>query len=652
MPSLIPSRIVLRHSNTQGAKPSESDLLPGEVYLNIPDNKLYYKNNDEVNPIIEINLSPSTNLIHVRDIRLSVDGDIYAVYSDGSESSSLGNITGPSGRGLAIDGVVDYVDQLPDSSAIANVLNKNGTLFIVRLGDDDETPFYPVGPRIYSYSTSGGGTWTVLTGATVAASGLNGTNGNTIISGTAAAPLIGEGQNGDYYLDKINYVLFGPKSAGVWPSTGVDLKGPVGDIGPQGPQGPAGIQGPAGPNDITNTTATNFTNGNVLFANSGFVSSLSRSGIDTRTSFPNADVTAATSAGTANTLVRRSANGGASFSDGVYVGTTGIGATGTAIYGNGVTFTGSFKSVLLDAPSGNHTNSLPSSGGTLALASQIPTLGTNVATFLAMPTSANLAAAVTGETGTNKLVFSDAPELNSPTLNTPTLNGITQPSIADIVRQRASENRIACVHFEDFFGTNSLTGLDDNNFSVPEANYPLAFGVIRMNAPDTLNARAGGKIHLQVPNAVGIEYAYGFSLPSINDIEFYAGSGYGTTYIGIAYISGENSNRFVLRSTSPVAPFLIELGTHTVQAGSYNSGTRYQVYIRYNSATQVSVKIQLAAHNVTTWTTIYDSVVTIPSGTVPTFERCSPLIGLRNLTSTAKQVNCDWMSVYHSGILR
>ena len=46
-------------------------------------------------------------------------------------------------------------------------------------------------------------------------------------------------------------------------------------------------------------------------------------------------------------------------------------------------------------------------------------LGNNVATFLATPTSANLAAAVTDETGTGSLVFSNSPTLVTPILGTP-----------------------------------------------------------------------------------------------------------------------------------------------------------------------------------------------------------------------------------------
>ena len=47
------------------------------------------------------------------------------------------------------------------------------------------------------------------------------------------------------------------------------------------------------------------------------------------------------------------------------------------------------------------------------------TFGSGVATFLATPSSANLAAAVTGETGTGALVFATSPTLVTPALGTP-----------------------------------------------------------------------------------------------------------------------------------------------------------------------------------------------------------------------------------------
>jgi hypothetical protein len=54
----------------------------------------------------------------------------------------------------------------------------------------------------------------------------------------------------------------------------------------------------------------------------------------------------------------------------------------------------------------------------LPITTGVSGLGTNVATFLATPTSANLMAAVTDETGTGTLVFSNSPTVSSLTINT------------------------------------------------------------------------------------------------------------------------------------------------------------------------------------------------------------------------------------------
>jgi hypothetical protein len=56
----------------------------------------------------------------------------------------------------------------------------------------------------------------------------------------------------------------------------------------------------------------------------------------------------------------------------------------------------------------------------LPVGSGISGLGLNVATFLATPTSANLASAVTDETGTGELVFADTPTLITPNIGAAT----------------------------------------------------------------------------------------------------------------------------------------------------------------------------------------------------------------------------------------
>ena len=115
---------------------------------------------------------------------------------------------------------------------------------------------------------------------------------------------------------------------------------------------------------------------------------------------------------------------------------TSVGGTGTV---NGLTLTGTVTS------SGNLTL-----GGTLAnvdLTSQvtgtlpvanggtgITSFGSGVATFLGTPSSANLATAVTDETGTGSLVFATSPALTTPKITT----GIQNASAATVISMDSS----------------------------------------------------------------------------------------------------------------------------------------------------------------------------------------------------------------------
>lgn len=61
----------------------------------------------------------------------------------------------------------------------------------------------------------------------------------------------------------------------------------------------------------------------------------------------------------------------------------------------------------------------------LPISTGVSGLGTGVATFLTTPTSANLASAVTNETGSGSLVFATSPTLVTPVLGTPTSGTLT-----------------------------------------------------------------------------------------------------------------------------------------------------------------------------------------------------------------------------------
>lgn len=98
----------------------------------------------------------------------------------------------------------------------------------------------------------------------------------------------------------------------------------------------------------------------------------------------------------------------------------------TAAYATPPTGTGAFvkqTSPTLITP----VLGVPSSGTltncTGFAASNLTGLGANVGTWLATPTSANLQAAVTGETGSGGLVFATSPALTTPTITGATING-------------------------------------------------------------------------------------------------------------------------------------------------------------------------------------------------------------------------------------
>lgn len=115
-------------------------------------------------------------------------------------------------------------------------------------------------------------------------------------------------------------------------------------------------------------------------------------------------------------------------------GSISIGFSGTLPVANGgtgvTTSTGSGSVVLSTSPTlttpilGTPQSGTLSSCTGLPISTGVSGLGTNVATFLATPSSANLASAVTDETGTGALVFA-----NTPTLTTPNIGAATGTSV-------------------------------------------------------------------------------------------------------------------------------------------------------------------------------------------------------------------------------
>ena len=112
--------------------------------------------------------------------------------------------------------------------------------------------------------------------------------------------------------------------------------------------------------------------------------------------------------------------------------TVAVASCSSANLASGVTDeTGSGSAVFASSPTLVTPNLGTPASATLTNATGLPIstgvsgLGTGVATFLATPSSANLAAAVTGETGTGAAVFASSPALTTPDLGTPSAATLT-----------------------------------------------------------------------------------------------------------------------------------------------------------------------------------------------------------------------------------
>jgi hypothetical protein len=108
-------------------------------------------------------------------------------------------------------------------------------------------------------------------------------------------------------------------------------------------------------------------------------------------------------------------------------------------------------------------------------------LGTNIATFLATPSSANLAAALTDETGSGSAVFA-----TSPTVNNPTVTNYVESVVA--IGTVSSSHTIALTN--GTVQTATLTASTACTFTMPTATAGKSFILLLKQAASTGNGTA------------------------------------------------------------------------------------------------------------------------------------------------------------------
>jgi hypothetical protein len=142
---------------------------------------------------------------------------------------------------------------------------------------------------------------------------------------------------------------------------------------------------------------------------------------------------------------------------------------GTAI--SAATTTGTGDVVLANSPTlvtpalGTPSALVLTNATGLPVASGISGLGTGVATWLATPSSANLAAAVTDETGSGALVFATSPTLVTPTLGVASATSINKVALT----APATGSTLTIADGKTLTASNSLTlaGTDSTTMTFP-----------------------------------------------------------------------------------------------------------------------------------------------------------------------------------------
>jgi hypothetical protein len=106
-------------------------------------------------------------------------------------------------------------------------------------------------------------------------------------------------------------------------------------------------------------------------------------------------------------------------------------------------FVGSTSPTLVTPALGTPSSATLTNATGLPISTGVSGLGSGIATFLATPSSANLATAVTDETGSGALTFATSPTLVTPTIGAASATSVTFTSTTGIVGTTTNNNAAA-----------------------------------------------------------------------------------------------------------------------------------------------------------------------------------------------------------------
>lgn len=223
--------------------------------------------------------------------------------------------------------------------------------------------------------------------------------------------------------------------------------------------------------------------------------------------------------------------GGVGYGNGTELAFTGAGVAGDFLVsaGAGAPVWSSAGSVAVTSLSFGTTGLTPSVSttgaitvaGTLAPANGgtgITSLGSGIATWLGTPSSANLAAAVTDETGTGSLVFANTPTLVTPLLGTPTSGTLTNCTGLPISTGVSGLGTGVATFLTTPSSANLAAAVTDETGSGA-----LVFGT----SPTISGATLGGTVTLSGGTANGVVYLNGSQVATTGTALTFNGTNFG-----------------------------------------------------------------------------------------------------------------------------
>jgi hypothetical protein len=204
----------------------------------------------------------------------------------------------------------------------------------------------------------------------------------------------------------------------------------------------------------------------------------------------------------------------------------------------------------------------------LPVSTGISGLGTGIATFLATPTSANLAAAVTNETGSGLLVFGTSPTLTTPVISSIVNTGtLTLPTSTDTLIGKATTDTLTNKTF-DTAGTG-------NSFSINGVAATANTGtgaVARATSPTFVTPVLGTPTSGTLTNATGLPISTGVSGLATGVATFLGTS---TSANLASAVTDETGSGSLVFATSPtlVTPVLGAATATSINGNTLTTGT-------------------------------------------------------------------------------